>query len=567
MNDSKSSKPEYDAIVIGSGISGGWAAKELTERGLRVLMLDRGRMVRHREDYPTEHMPAYEFKFRGLGDKRNFDVHNPGVFGPNDESSGHFFARTDKHPYTTAPGRSFEWIRGNQVGGRSLTWARQSYRYAATNFEENALDGHGVDWPIRYSDIEPWYDRVEKFIGISGERLDHPMAPGGKYFHPGMPLNPIERDMQARMAKAFPDRPLTIARVANLTKDMNDERLACHYCGPCQRGCSTGSYFATQSSTLPAAMATGRLTVMSDSIVTRILTDSSGRKATGVDVMDANSREMRSHRASLIFVCASAFESLRLLLLSANDRHPDGLANSSGLLGKYVMDHFTSDMAISVLPAPELPAIWGGRPAAMWMPRYRNVGADHQETYKRGFQVNAVVMPLGWQNGSRTPGIGTAFKKRLKKPELVTLLMGAQCEMMPDISNRLTLDPEVKDAWGMPVARIDMGLTENDRAMHKAAGDDMVAMLQAMGYQGVQRMPNNPVPGSAIHEMGGAPMGKDPRKSVLDAHSRAHDIPNLFVTDGAAMNSSSQSNPSITYMAFTARAAAFAAAEFNAGRL
>lgn len=557
----------YDAIVVGSGISGGWAAKELTERGLRVLMLDRGRMVRHGEDYPTEHKAPFEMKFRGLGDNRKHHIDYPGQSGSGNEASGHFFANTREHPYTTAPGRSFKWTRGNQVGGKSLMWARQCYRYAPLNFEENELDGHGVDWPVRYPDIEPWYDYVEEFIGISGSVIDHPTAPGGRHFQPPMPMNPIERDMQARMALAFPGRPLTIARLANLTQSIGDERQPCHYCGPCDRGCSTGSYFSTQSSTLPAATTTGRLTLRADSIVTRILTNESGERATGVEVMDAKTREMRTYSAAMIFLCASALESVRLLLLSRSEKHPRGLANSSGLVGKYIMDHFLSDFALASFAGAPTPHVTGGRPGALWMPRYRNIRGEKRADYVRGFQCNAAVFNDDWQRGARTPGVGIGLKSSLRRTGDWHVLLGALCEMLPSVNNQVSLDPLVKDAWGLPVLRIDVSFGENDMAMRQAAGDDMVAMMQGMGYSGVVRLPGHPIPGAQIHEMGGAVMGRDRRTSVLDGHNRSHDIPNLFITDGAAMASSSQSNPSLTYMAFTARAAAFAATEFKSHRL
>ena len=558
----------FDAIIVGSGMTGGWAAKELTERGLNVLMLDRGRMVRHGEDYVTEHKAPYEFKFRGLGDKRSSHYDYPGNALANREDTKHFFADTALHPYTVPKDRPFAWTRGNQVGGKSLMWSRQSYRFAPINFEENAIDGHGLDWPLRYADIEPWYDYVEKFIGISGTAIDYPTAPGGKYLQPGFPLNPVERDMQARMAKAFPDRPLTIARMANLTQAIGDDRQPCHLCGPCGRGCSTGSYFSTQSSTLPAAVATNRLTVLPDSIVTRVLTNETGERATGVAVMDAKTREMRNYKARIVFICASALESLRLMMLSANEKHPAGLANSSGLLGKYIMDHVGAGAAMATIQGPQTPHIWGGRPGVMWMPRFRNINGDKRPDYLRGYQCNGIAFNDDWQRGARQAGIGVDFKNSLRKTGDWHLMITASGEMLPDIGNQVSLDPKVRDAWDMPVLHIDVGFGANDMAMAKGASQDAADMLTGMGYKGVLKFPlGNPVPGSAIHEMGGAPMGHDKRKSVLDVNNRAHDIPNLFVTDGAAMNSCSQSNPSFTYMAMTARAAAFAAAEFKAGRI
>ena len=558
----------YDAIVVGSGIAGGWAAKELTERGLRVLMLDRGRMVRHREDYITENKAPYEMPFRGLGDRRSAHAegrHRPRVAG--NEFNRHFFADFRQHPYTTAEDRPFQWVRGDQVGGRSLVWGRQCYRFAPINFEENARDGHGVDWPIRYGDLEHWYDHVEQFIGISGTAIDFPTAPGGRFLQPAMPINPLERAIQTRLADRFPDRPITMGRSANITQQIGEDRFPCQMRSQCDRGCSYGAYFSTQSSTLPAAMATNRLTLMADSIVTRVLTDEAGQRATGVEVLDARTRETRTYSARIVFLCASALESVRLLLLSRSERHPDGLANSSGLVGKYIMDHFTSDAIFASTPAPPLPHIAGGRPAALWMPRFRNIGENQGEAYKRGYQCNLVVFADEWSRGARQLGIGVDLKRQLRRTGDWRVLLSAQCEMLPNVSNQVTLDGEMRDAWDQPVLQIDVGYGENDVMLRRAAGDDMLDMMTALDLGPVTRVPSESVPGSSVHEMGGAVMGRDRRTSVLDAHNRAHDIPNLFITDGAAMNSSSQSNPSFTYMAMTARATAFAAREFHARRL
>jgi choline dehydrogenase-like flavoprotein len=556
----------YDAIVVGSGITGGWAAKELTERGLKVLMLERGRNVRHRTDYVTEHKPSYDFKYRLLGNKReyakDFAVQQSSWFF--NEGTQQFFVNDRLNPYTTAPGRPFTWVRGHQLGGRSLTWGRQTYRMAPLNFEENALDGHGIDWPIRYPDLAPWYDHVERFIGVSGSPINHPMSPDGIYQKP-YPMNWAERELQEKLARIHPDRPVTMARCANLTELLGN-RLPCHYCGICERGCSAGAYFSTQASTLPAAMATGRLTVRTDSIVKKVIVDPATGKATGVRVLDANNRVESTYQAKMVFLCASALETVRLLFLSATDQHPNGLANSSGALGRYVMDHVVSDLGAAELDGPSMPHFTGYRPVPLHIPRFRNV-TEKRSDYVRGYQLNAGVSLPDWSRGATMEGIGKDFKNTLRKTGKWSMILIAQCECLPSPNNRVTLDPEVRDHWDTPVLRMDVAFGANEAAMRQEAGDTCVAMLKEAGYQGVFRIPTDPIPGATIHEMGGASMGRDKKTSVLDAHNRCHDVPNLYVTDGAAMCSSSSANPSLTYMALTARAAAFAADQFKRGQV
>ena len=557
----------FDAIVVGSGISGGWVAKELTERGLRVLMLERGPDVAHGTGYKTEHVPVYDFKYRLLGDKRRY-LAEYGVQRGHpffNESTEHFFVNDRDNPYTTASGKPFTWIRGHQVGGRSLTWGRQSYRMSALNFEENKLDGHGVDWPIRYDDLTPWYDHVERFIGLSGSSLGNPMSPDGIY-QPPYPMNTAERDFQSRIQHAFPDRQVTMARTANLTRQLNDDRMPCHYCGPCERGCSAGAYFSTQSSTLPAAKKTGRLTMVPDSIVRKIVVDENAGRATGVEVLNAQSRAVTTYQARMVFLCASALESVRLLMLSATTRQPSGLANSSGLLGRYIMDHHLSDLAIATIPAPQRKHFTGYRPTALHIPRFRNAGKQ-DSGFLRGYQLNAGASLEDWWRGAAMPGIGADLKNALRRTGNWSLMLAAQGECLPRLDNRVALDPSVRDKWGMPVLHMDVSWGDNDKAMRKEAGDTCVDMLKQAGYKDVVRVPVESIPGAMIHEMGGAAMGRDRKSGVLDRHNRTFDYPNLFVTDGAAMSSSSSANPSLTYMALSARAAAFAADEFKAGRL
>ncbi|AEG50929.1 Gluconate 2-dehydrogenase (acceptor) [Sphingobium chlorophenolicum L-1] len=557
----------YDAIIVGSGITGGWAAKELTEGGMKVLMIERGRPIAHMTDYTTEHKPIYEFPFRMMGDRRTiekqYDVQRQCPLF--DEASSHFFARDDENPYAVDDGSRFAWIRGHQLGGRSLTWGRQSYRMASLNFEENLIDGHGVDWPIRYPDLAPWYAHVEKFIGVAGEPIHNAMSPDGIY-QPPFPMNVAEEDLRARFARHWPDRPVTMARTAMLTQAIGDSRQPCHYCGPCERGCSAGAYFSTQSSTLPAAQATGRLTVLTDSIVSRISVDEEKMRATGVTVVDAVTRQESRYSGRCVFLCASALESVRLLLLSATDRQPAGLANSSGMVGKFIMDHHFSDVAMTTVPAQSLGNFTGARSVPLHIPRFQNIGAQRKD-YRRGYQLNAGAALTNWTRGMTMKGIGRDFKAELGKTPEWRLILIAQCEGLPSISNRVELDTKLRDKWGIPALRMNVRWTDNDLAMRKDAGDTCVEMMKTAGYSNVTRIPSDPAPGVAIHEMGGAVMGRDPKTSVLDAHNRCHDIPNLFVTDGAAMSSSSSANPSLTYMAMTARAATFAVREWKAGRL
>lgn len=556
----------FDAIVVGSGITGGWAAKELTERGLRVLLLERGPEVKH-GDYPTEHKMVQDFKFRMLGDQRRYAERYPKQSASwfFNEGTERFFVDDIDNPYTAPGDKPFSWVRGHQLGGRSLMWGRQSYRWAPLNFEENKLDGNGVDWPIRYEDVAPWYDHVEKFIGVSGSALNHPMAPDGIFQKP-YPMNVAEQDLQKRLAALWPDRPLSMGRAANLTEQIGDDRFPCHYCGPCERGCSAGAYFSTQSSTLPAAMKTGRLTLATDSIAKRVLTNAEGTRATGVEVIDARTWQVRTINARMVFLCASTIETVRLLLLSANDRHPAGLANSSGMVGKYIMDHHVSDIAAASVPGGLTSHKTGYRPMPLFVPRFRNVG-EKRDDYVRGYMLNSGAAMEDWSRGTRMEGVGAGLKNALRKTGDWSLILIAQCETLPRAENTVTLDPETRDAWGLAAPRLNVSWGENDLKMRKEAGDACVEMLTKAGYANVARIPTSPVPGGAIHEMGGAVMGRDRKTSVLDAHNRAHDLPNLFVTDGAAMSSSASVNPSLTYMALTARAAAFAAAEAHAGRL
>ena len=556
----------YDAIVVGSGISGGWAAKELTERGLRVLLLEAGRPIDPERDY-IEHKPVYEFRFRGQGNRRRDRERQPiqSIAGPFEEETSHFFVDDVDNPYTFDADKPFYWIRGRQLGGRSLMWGRQTYRMSDLDFEANAREGIGVDWPIRYADIAPWYDYVEEYIGVSGEALGLPQLPDGKFLPP-MPLNCAEEVVKAGMARRFGgERILTIGRCAILTRD-HGGRAACHYCGPCWRGCITHSYFNTLGVTLPAAIATGRLTVRTNSIVAGVTYDEERDRATGVRVIDAITRHETEYAARLIFLCASALESTRILLNSRTSRFPDGLANSSGELGRNLMDHTMGGGARGVIPGNEDRVTFGNRPNGIYVPRFRNVNAQHPG-FVRGYGFQGGGGRDGWGRGSTTRGIGPDFKHGLREPGPWTFTFYGFGECLPYAANTVTLHPTRTDAWGVPALHVSATYGENERAQLQDMAVTAAEMLEAAGARDIGTFVEENAIGLAIHEMGTARMGRDPRTSVLNGYNQTHDVPNLFVTDGACMTSSGCQNPSIMYMALTARAAAHAVDSINRGEL
>ncbi|HET7249583.1 MAG TPA: GMC family oxidoreductase [Gemmatimonadales bacterium] len=556
----------YDAIVVGSGISGGWAAKELTEKGLQVLMLERGKNIEHVKDYVNATKAPWEYPHRG-GRTRAMEEAYPVLKRdyPLNEKNLDWWASDKDSPYTEV--KRFDWFRGYHVGGRSLLWGRQSYRWSDFDFAANLKDGIAIDWPIRYADIAPWYDHVERHAGISGSLEKMPQLPDGQ-FQPPMALNCGEELIAGRLAKQFGGRRRIIpGRTANLTKPLPG-RAQCQYRNACWLGCPFGGYFSTQSSTLPAAMATGRLTLTPFAIVTEILYDKDKKRATGVRVMDAMTMKTTEYTARIIFLCASTLNSTWLLMRSVTDLWPGGLGSSSGELGHNLMDHHFRAGASGDIEEPGLDAkyYFGRRPTGFYIPRYRNLFGD-KRPYLRGFGYQGGASREGWSRAVAELGVGAAFKDAAAQPGKWTIGATAFGEMLPDHANKVTLDPDKKDKWGLPVLAIDCATRENEALMRKDMMNDMAETLTACGVKNVRTYDNGYFPGMGIHEMGTARMGRDPKTSVLNAHNQVWDAQNVFVTDGSCMVSTACPNPSLTYMALTARAADHAVNEMKRNNL
>ena len=558
---------DFDAIVVGSGITGGLAAKELTEAGLKVLMIERGRNIRHQQDYTTEMKTPWEMPFRGAGDQEMYArEHAVQMLNRHfTEYTQNHFVNDAQNPYSKAQGTDFNWFRSYQLGGRSLTWGRQCYRWSDYDFEANKRDGHGTDWPIRYADLAPWYDKVEEFIGVSGAKEGLKQLPDGR-FQPPMALNPVEQHVREVMQAHWPERRLTIGRTANLTEGKG-ERGACQNRSICARGCSYGAYFSTQSSTLPAAMATGRLTVITDAVVEKLDYDPKTRRITGVRYLDRNTRERKTATARMVFLNAGAFNSVHVLLNSASEAMPNGLANSSGVLGTHIMDHANTLSAIALMPGFEDRTTTGNRPTGVVVARYRNMDEMDGEGHTRGYSFQGGALQSTWTAGKRDPGIGADLKQKLQKPGMWRMVLVAFADCVPRATNKLTLDPKAVDADGIAQLNIAFAFGKEERAALAQAKADAGEMLTRAGGQVIMGFDQPGAGGTAIHEMGGARMGHDPATSVLNKWSQAHDIANLFVTDGAQMSSSACQNPSLTYMALTARAADAAASMLREGKI
>lgn len=557
---------EWDAIVVGSGMTGGWAAKELAERGLETLVLEAGRPITPEKDY-VEHEPVYEFRFRGLGDRKAERERQliQSRSAPFHEQISQFFVDDVDNPYTFPEEKPFYWIRGRHLGGRSIMWGRQTYRLGDLDLEANLREGIGVDWPLRYADLEPWYDYVEEYIGVSGQALGLPQLPDGKFLPP-MALNCAEEVVKEAVARGWGDaRTLTIGRTAVLTRPHRG-RAACHYCGPCSRGCITRSYFNAVHVTLPDARATGRCTIRPFSVVERVLYDEDRDRVTGVRVIDAETREALEFRGRVVFLCASALESARLLLNSRTARFPTGLANSSGELGRNLMDHTMGGGARGTIRGNEDRDVYGRRPNGIYVPRFRNLGSEHPD-FVRGYGFQGGGFRPNWSRGPSTAGFGAEFKHGLRRPGPWRFTFYGFGECLPRPTNYVELDPVEVDAWGIPALRIHCEWGDNELDMLQDMSVTAAEMLEAAGAEEIEPFVEDNPPGLSIHEMGTARMGRDPATSVLNGHNQCHDVPNLFVTDGACMTSSACQNPSLTYMALTARAAAYAVERLDQGEL
>jgi choline dehydrogenase-like flavoprotein len=483
-----------------------------------------------------------------------------------DEMSHQFWVDDVDNPYSTPANKAFHWFRARQVGGKSIIWGRQVYRWSDLDFEANLRDGIGVDWPIRYADIAPWYDLVDRFIGVSGQAEGLAHLPDGPFLPP-MAMNCVESHVRDRMASKFGrDRVLTMGRVAILTERHNG-RAACHYCGPCHRGCVTRSYFSSVNATLPAAEATGRLTLLPYSIARHLVYDEQANRVSGVLVVDARTRETREYTARVVFLCASALESARILLNSATSRQPDGLANSSGQVGRNIMDHIKGGGASGTFDGWSDRQTIGQRPNGVYVPRFRNVTTRHPD-FIRGYGFQGDAGRAGWEAKARARGIGLAFKESLTRPGPWTMSFGGFGEMLPNPANRATLHPTLVDAWGIPTLHIEAAWSDNELAIHRDMNVTAAELLEAAGAKDIRPDARGPsTPGSTNHEMGTARMGRDPKTSVLNGWNQTWDVPNVFITDGACMASSGNQNPSLTYMALTARACHYAVDAMKRGDL
>jgi choline dehydrogenase-like flavoprotein len=554
----------YDAIVVGSGISGGYAAKELCEKGLKTLVLERGRDVRHIVDYPTATLNPWEFPHRNRMPEA-FDKANPIATKcyALDEATEQFFVKDAQHPYVQE--KPFDWIRGYQVGGKSLIWARQTQRWSRFDFEANARDGAAVDWPIRYEDLAPWYSRVEKFVGISGNKDGLETLPDGEFQKP-WELNCLEKHIQKRVTDQYKDRHVIIGRCAHLTDPQqihyDQGRAQCQARHLCYRGCPYGAYFSSNSSTIPWAAKTGNLTLRPDSVVHSVIYDETLKKATGVRVIDTHTKQMTEYYARIIFLNAACLNTNLVLLNSTSHRFPNGLGNDSGVLGRYVAFHNYRGSINATYEGFSDGYYSGRRPTTAFMPNFRNV--DRQEMdFQRGYMVAFSAARSGWQRGNAQEGFGADFKDRLTDPGAWHVYMMMQAETVPRYENHVRLSLHEKDPWGIPQLTTSIDYTDNDLKIKDDFLQQGAEMLQKAGCKNISPYDDHRNPGLDIHEMGGVRMGRDPKTSMLNAHNQLHSVKNVFVTDGAAMTSTGTQNPSITFMALTDRAVSYAVSEIK----
>lgn len=542
----------YDAVIVGSGASGGWVARQLTEAGLTVAVLEAGRKLDPSVDF-TEHKLPYDMPLRGQSDPPKAARQEQPIQKlcyQCDEYTHHLFVKDTENPYTTPKDRPFAWIRGRHVGGKSITWARQSYRLSDYDLKAASRDGFGVDWPIDHAELAPYYERVESFIGVSGQAEGLPQLPDSRFLPP-MALTCGEQLLKKAIKEKL-GRTLTIGRAAILTQSLNG-RPACHYCGPCSRGCSTGSYYSSPASTLPAAQATGRLTLIPDAVVSHIEVGDEGR-CRSVYYVDRITRAHREVFGKMVVLCASTLESTRIMLNSRSEKHPSGLGNSSGVLGHYLMDHVMGGGASGTLPVLKgIPDPRANRPNGIYIPRFRNIADKHPDLL-RGFGFQGSAWEEKWGHAFALPGFGASFKKQVRESRPWRISLGGFGECLGRFENYCELDKDKVDAWGIPVLHISMVFGDNEKRMVKDVADTAVEMLEAVGAEDIQRREEISMPGLAIHEVGTARMGDDPKTSVLNRWQQSHDVSNLFVMDGSVYPSSACQNPTLTIMALAARA-------------
>ena len=552
----KNNKNTFDAIVIGTGISGGWAAKELCEAGLKTLVLERGRDITHITDYKTANKEAWELDFRDQ--TSNEDLKKQGKQARTGfvtkQAYKHWFVNDLKHPYNET--KRFDWIRGYHVGGRSLTWGRQALRLSDLDFTANKKENIAVDWPIRYKDIAPWYTYVEKFIGVSGEALNLPQLPDS-HFTPAFPLNCVEQEFKNQIGENYKNRFLTMGRFANITGDtVYENRHTCAHRNRCMRGCPLGGYFSSNASTLPAANKTGNMTLRPNAIVYEIIYDADKKKATGVKVIDALTKEVHVFYAEIIFCCASTIASTSILMQSKSARFPNGLGNDSGELGHNLMDHHFRVGATAIYNGFKDVGYKNTRPTSFHIVRFQNLGDKaSKKEYLRGYSFQGAASRRDWRHHIKELSFGLDLKENLKKqgPWRIGIIGFGEC--LPYHENKMVLDYHKKDEWGLPTITFDCEFKKNEKLMRVDMKKEAIEMLTKAGFANVKGFEDAFVPGHAIHEMGTARMGNDPKTSVLNKNNQVHNVPNVYVTDGSCMTSTGNQNPSLTYMALTARAA------------
>ncbi|WP_111977580.1 GMC oxidoreductase [Algibacillus agarilyticus] len=569
---------QYDVIVVGSGITGGWAAKEFCEKGFNTLVIERGRHLDHPSPEYNDMKTPWQLENRGLATELYDEEGRYRMLKAKKKTlktdSIQFFVDDKEAPYSYPDDRPFMWTRGHQLGGRSLTWGRQVLRWGAKDFEANAKDGHGVPWPISYDDLKPWYDHVETFIGVAGNKDGLDVLPDGVFQKPWQ-MSCAEQSIAKKMAEKYTDRHLIIGRSANLTEPSAEQRtlgrIACQARSYCARGCTLGAYFSSLSATLPAAKATGKLTIVTDAIASHVNYDEKTGKASGIMVVDANTLEQRSYRARVVFLCASALGTVQILLNSKSKTFPNGIANSSGVVGRYIMDHFTGAVGMGEVPGFDDQYSYGRRPIATYIPNFRHEKTGNVNfTRGYGYQTTAGARPSSG-NTAKREGIGAKVKAEANQPKPWHFKAFMYGEMLPYYDNQASLHPTKKDKWGIPLLHIDAQVRDNERHMISQAAKDIKEILEVGGCTKIKiiETPKDQhiTVGNRTHEMGGACMGADPKTSVLNKWAQAHDVDNLFVTDGACMSSCATQNPSLTYMAITARAADYATKLMNQGIL